>query len=296
VSTWAGKAGVSGSGGSTVDDARFNSPQGVAIGPDDLLYVTDTGNHTLRRISKAGFVATLAGQAGTPGSSDGVSALFNKPLGIAVNSNGDIFVADSQNRIIRKYVAGGVTTLAGSAGSAGSADGTAGAARFNEPTGLALDPSGNLLVGDSQNHTIRKVSPAGVVTTWAGRAAQYGHVNDVGAAARFESPWGLAADTSGNIYVADWGNASVRKVTSTGNVSSFPVGFGGLPHGVAIDASGNLLVTDPFSCVIRHITPAGVASIIAGQDDDCRVVDGNGTNARLVDPRGITLDALATSS
>ena len=296
VSTWAGKAGVAGSGGSPRSAALFNGPQGLAIGPDQSLYVADTGNHAIRRITPAGQVTKVAGFYGVPGYSDGAgsTARFNTPLGIAVNDNGDIFVADSANHTIRKIVGTTVTTMAGAAGSTGSTDGAAGAARFNTPIGLALIPSGSLLVADSMNHTIRRVDPAGTVTTWAGRPVQSGFANGTGAAARFAGPWGLATDSQGNVYVADWGNSAVRKVTPAGVVSSFTTGTGGTfrtPKGVALDADGNMIVTDSGSCVIRRVSPSNVATIIAGEPGDCRYLNGNGRSARFVSPSGITLDA-----
>jgi streptogramin lyase len=296
VSTWAGKAGVAGSGGTPRSAALFNGPQGLAIGPDQTLFISDTGNHAIRRILPTGQASKVAGLYGVRGSADGAgsTARFNTPLGIAVGSNGDIFVADSVNNTVRKIVGTTVTTIAGTPGRTGSVDGDSVNARFNTPVGLALDPSGNVLVADSMNHTIRRLSPTGVVTTWAGRAAQSGFANGTGADARFASPWGLTTDSHGNVYVADWGNSAVRKVTSAGVVSSYTVGLGGTfrtPKGVVLDAAGNMIVTDSGSCVIRRITPMNVATVIAGEPGDCRYVNGNGRNARFIAPSGITQDA-----
>jgi sugar lactone lactonase YvrE len=296
VSTWAGKAGVPGSGGTTVDDARFNRPQGVAIGPGDLLYVTDTDNHAVRRISPQGFVAKIAGEYGVTGHSDGVGGMahFRGPTGIAVNQQGEIYVADSGNNTIRRIIGTSVTTLAGMAGTWGDwKDGTGGEARFFGPTGLALQANGNLLVGDTFNDAIRRVSPDGVVISWAGKGRNIGSADGTGAEARFHTPWGLTVDAAGNIYVADWGGP-IRKVTPAGVVSSFSMGSGGawqLAAGVAVDAQGNMWVADSGSCVIRHITPDNVSTIVAGEPDDCRYQNGNGRNARFGAMRGIVIDA-----
>src|SRR6266704_7080 len=158
---------------------------------------------------------TLAGAA-TIGSADGTgsAARFANPYGVATDSSGNVYVADTDNQTIRKITpAGVVTTLAGLAGSGGSADGTGSAARFNIPFGVATDSSGNVYVADWGNHTIRKITPVGVVTTLAGLAGSFGSDNGTGSAARFNGPSGVATDSSGNVYVADYYNNTVRKST-----------------------------------------------------------------------------------
>src|ERR1035441_196004 len=144
--------------------------------------------------------STLAGQLGGTGSVDGAgsTARFNNPSGVAVDSAGNVYVADSQNKTIRKVASDGVvTTLAGSAGQAGSADGTGSAARFDYPQGVAVDSAGNVYVADTYNHTIRKVTSGGVVTTVAGSAGYYGSADGTGSAARFNNPSGVAVDSAG---------------------------------------------------------------------------------------------------
>jgi hypothetical protein len=166
--------------------------------------------------AQAPTVSTLAGLAGSYGSNDGPgsAARFYLPVGSAVDSSGNVYVADTYNHTIRKVTpAGVVTTLAGLAGTYGNADGTGSAARFNYPSGVAVDSSGNVYVADTYNHTIRKVTPAGVVTTLAGLAGTYGSADDTGSAARFNYPWGVAVDDLGNVYVADTSNYTIRKIT-----------------------------------------------------------------------------------
>ena len=156
---------------------------------------------------------TLAGQASI-GSADGTgsAARFYYPAGVATDSSGNVYVADRSNSTIRKITpAGVVTTLAGLAGYQGSADGTGSAARFYYPFGVATDSSGNVYVADTDNHTIREITPAGVVTTLAGLAGSYGSADGAGSAARFHYPYGGATDSSGNVYVADSGNNTIRK-------------------------------------------------------------------------------------
>src|SRR5207237_381812 len=141
-------------------------------------------------------------------------ARFYYPEGVATDSSGNVYVADAYNNTIRKITpAGVVTTLAGLAGSTGSADGTGSAARFSAPWGVATDSSGNVYVADTYNHTIRKITPAGVVTTLAGLARTLGRHDGPPISARFYYPEGVATDSSGNVYVADQGNSTIRKIT-----------------------------------------------------------------------------------
>src|SRR5262249_31120892 len=142
-------------------DALFNSPSGLALGPDGTLYVADSGNNTVRAIFPAGVVTTVAGSPGMAGYSDGPAhlAFFHSPTGVAVDRHGNIYVADTLNQVIRKIAGGQVSTLAGTVGIKGSADGFGPAAQFNQPSGLALDANGNLYVADGENDTIRRITP-----------------------------------------------------------------------------------------------------------------------------------------
>jgi sugar lactone lactonase YvrE len=219
VTTLAGAAGMAGSTDGTGAAAWFNGPNGVAVDSAGNVYVADFYNRTLRKITAAGVVTTLAGTAGMGGSADGMGAAarFDSPSGVAVDSAGNVYVADRGNDTIRKVTAGGVvTTLAGTAGMAGSADGTGAAARFSSPNGVAVDSAGNVYVGDTQNSTIRKITPAGVVMTVAGSAPITDGLDGTGAAARFNGPRGVAVDGAGNVYVADTYNSTIRKVTPAG--------------------------------------------------------------------------------
>ena len=178
----------------------------MAVDGSGNVYVADSGNYTIRKITPAGVVSTLAGLAGSSGSADGTgsAARFYYPTGVAVDGSGNVYVADTGNYTIRKITpAGVVSTLAGLAGSTGSADGTGSAARFYYPYGVAVDGSGNVYVADTGNYTIRKITPAGVVSTLAGTAGSSGSADGTGSAARFNYPTGVAVDGSGNVYVAD---------------------------------------------------------------------------------------------
>jgi len=272
VSTFAGQAGVQGSADGMGTNASFSNPWGLAIDSSNNLYVADTGNDTIRKITPSGAVSTLAGQAGNYGSANGTGsgALFGAPRGLVVDTNGNVYVADTSNETIRKITpAGVVTTLAGLVNSFGTADGTGNGARFNFPEGLAVDASGNVYVADSGNSSIRKVTPAGVVTTFAGFTGSGGAADGTGNTARFNTPTGIAIDTDGNIYVADNGNNAIRKVTQAGAVTTL-AGLSGnpgsadgigsavrfhFPSGVAVDASGNLFITDSQNNTIRATQP-----------------------------------------
>ena len=224
VTTFAGTANIPGSLDGVGEAARFENPFAIARDVGGNLYVADNGNHTIRRITPDGVVTTLAGKAGVVGATDGMGATarFWSPTGVAVDLQGNILVADFSNRIIRKISPLGlVTTIAGAPGNnTGSVDGVGGAARFNTPTGIAVDTRNNVYVTDSSDSTIRKINSSGSVTTLAGSPGIFGAVDDIGAAARFEGPFGIAVDSSGYLYVADDRNRSIRKVTPDGAVTT----------------------------------------------------------------------------
>ncbi|PLP97553.1 hypothetical protein CYJ10_26965 [Cupriavidus pauculus] len=267
VSTLAG-SGSSGSADGTGAAASFSYPYGVAVDASGTVYVADTFNHEIRKITSTGVVSTLAG-SGSSGSADGTgtAASFSTPFGVAVDASGNVYVADQGNQLIRKITPTGVvSTLAGS-GSLGSTDGIGTAASFNAPSGIAVDASGNVYVVDQGSHAIRKITPTGVVSTLAGSGSS-GSADGIGTAASFSSPFGVAVDASANVYVADQGSHAIRKITPAGVVSTLAgSGSGGaadgigtaasfnLPLGVAVDASGNVYVADTRNHEIRKITP-----------------------------------------
>jgi len=316
VTTLAGLAGSEGNVDGTGSAVRFYGPEGVSLDSVGNLYVADTGNNTIRKITPAEVVTTLAGLAGSSGSIDGTgsAARFNRPCGVAVGSAGNVFVADSDNNVIRKITpAAVVTTLAGLAGNSGSTDGTGSAAVFNHPQGVAVDSAGTVYVADTGNHTIRKITPAGVVTTLAGLAGSSGSADGTGGAARFSGPSGVAVDSTGNVYVADSGNCTIRKVTPAGVVTTLAGLAGGLgsadgtgsaarfyqPIGVAVDGAGNVYVADTSNNTIRMgaLTASRLANLSvrapAGTGDQTLIlgfyVGGTGSKQVLIRGVGPTL-------
>ena len=290
VSTFAG-ANSTGDADGTGTDARFNEPYDVALDAAGNMYVADTYNNKIRKITPAGVVSTLA-----------ETTSFNTPEGIAVDAAGNIYVANTANHLILKIDATteAVTTLAGS--TRGFANGTGTAAQFDGPKGIAVDASGNVYVGDARNHVIRKITPEGVVSTYAGTDGKRDYRDGIGTAAWFSNPVGIAVDASGNVYVADTDNNRIRKINATtqevttlaGTTQGFADGTGTAakfngPQGVEVDASGNLYVGDTKNHKIRKITPSGMVSTLAGSTSG--FADGEGSAAKFDYPIGIAVDA-----
>lgn len=307
TTTVAGLAGVAGTADGIGAAARFDQPTGLALDPAGNVYVTDRAQHTIRKITPAGVVSTLAGLAGTAGSTDGAAAAarFRTPFGIAVDAEGNVYVSEAGNRVIRKITSAGVvTTLAGLAGVSGNTDGAGANARFNSPGGVALDAAGNLYVVDANSHVVRKITPAGVVSTLAGFAGSPGIANGTGTVARFNNPLGIAAEPNGTLYVADTVNETIRRIATDGTVTTFAGsavagntnGTGGgarffRPQGVAVDAGGNVYVTDTANHSIRKLTPGAVSSTLAGGGGNFGSTDGDGANAMFNRPRGLGIDS-----
>lgn len=246
-------------------------------------------------------VTSFAG-SGVFGYADGpiANAQFRYPSGVAVDNAGNVYVADPFNNVVRKITsAGQVTTLAGT-GEAGLVNGPGTSARFDSPYGVAVDAQNNLYVVELNNHDVRKITPEGVVSTFAGTGVS-GDTDGPGTVAQFNNPTGVAIDPNGNVYIADQGQHKIRKITPSGVVSTFAgstVGyqdgngaaakFSG-PYSVACDAQSNVYVADRNNLRIRKITPSGEVSTIAGSGT-MGLVEGNGTAASFKSPNGIAID------
>jgi sugar lactone lactonase YvrE len=307
VGTIAGDVDLAGSADGTQGAARFTGPAGIAVDRDGNLFVADSINNTIRRVTQwEGVVTTVAGQVRVGGSADGVGnrATFNTPNGVAVDAAGNVFVADLGNTTIRKIApSGAVTTFAGHVGF-GADDGPGPAARFNFPSGVAVDLAGNAYVADTFNNTIRKITPTGAVTTLAGAAGQFGSDDGPGHAARFDFPLGIAVDRAGNVYTTS-NAATVRKITPTGvvtTIAGLSEQFGdadgpgrsarfAIPNGLAVAADGTVYVADQENSTIRKIAPDGTVTTLAGSSSLRGGIDGPGRVARFVQPAGLTMDA-----
>ncbi|MDB5096769.1 MAG: hypothetical protein JWM80_1190 [Cyanobacteria bacterium RYN_339] len=286
--------------------ARFNLPWGLACDANGNLYVADSGNHCIRKITPEGLVTTLAG-AGTAGHADGEgqAARFNYPRGVAVDAVGNVYVADTCNDRIRKITPQGVVTTLSGEGVRGFANGARAAARFNLPNGLAVDAAGWVYVADTANMQVRKVSPGGTVSTFAGEGVA-GFADGPARDARFSSPRAVAIDAAGVLYVADVGNSRVRKVARDGHV--FPLAGNGQgrlldgpgPHtsfrepcGVAVDEEGAVYVADTDNHCIRLIGPDAMVETLTGDGRGVAdYADGSAAAARFSTPTGLCIGPL----
>ena len=293
---------IAGSGNALFADgvgtqASFNQPRAIAIGSNGILYVADGNNQRIRKLDPVTReVTTLAG-TGTPGYADGAaaSASFYLPSGIAIDGSDNLYVSDYFNHRIRKIDASTlqVTTLAGS-GNGAFANGNGTAASFSYPFGIAVDASQQVYVGDESNHRVRQISSTGNVTTLAG-SGNGTFANGTGSAASFYFPQGVAVDGSGTVYVADYGNQLIRKITSSGAVTTLVANTTAqpiyAPSGIALDNNGNLYMTGASSNrVLKIVIATGQVIPLAGRLSN-GFADGTGTDAAFNYPYGVAVDA-----
>lgn len=328
VRTIAGR-GLAGFLNGTATEAQFSLASGIAVDHFGNRYVSDTGNNSIRRISRDGFVSTVAG-TGSAGDVDGAGniAQFSIPDGIAVSEDGrTLYVADSSNQVIRRIsIAVGadptqasnwvVSTIAGN-GAADYIDNNRGdLVSFNWPFGIAISPGGSVYVSELFGNRIRRLQLTGsdpsLASNWrvnlvagstAGLAGEIGSTDGHGTAARFASPSNLAVDRIGNVYVADNVNNRIRKVTPDGQVSTIAGSVSGYvdnvganarfsaPQGIAVDSAGYIYVADSGNSRIRRISPTGVVTTVAGGASGPTIDhDGRGNEAVLYLPSAIAVD------
>lgn len=311
VSTLAGQVTNAGLIDAMGTNAQFATPTGVAVDSAGNVYVADVANDVIREISPAGLVSTIAGQPHHPGSSDGTNngAQFYMPFGITLDATTNLYVTDGINETVRKLIPTGtnwvVSTIAGQVLVSGSNDGTGTNAQFNGPAGIVVSGGNTLYVADDNSHTIRKLALTGTnwtVSTFAGLAGVYGDTDGATNDARFHSPIGVTVDDIGNVYVADANNNEIRKISPTGAVSTFAGVSTGSADGpgtnalfwstaaVALDPQGNVYVADYYNCTIRKVATNGVVSTIAGLAGNMGSADGTNSNARFYYPSDIALD------
>jgi len=278
-------------------NARFRDPLGIAFDAAGTLYIADDIAQVILRMTPSGDVTAFAGLTPKFGTADGsgTSARFTFPGAIAVDGDGNTYTIDRTNVLKKITPAGVVTSIAGLANTTGSKDGTGSEARFNNPVGIAVDRrDGSVIVADTQNDTIRRVTAQGIVTTVAGKAGVSGAANGTGSAATFGGPYGVAVDGSGNIFVADTNNSRIRKITPDGVVSTFAASTGvgpslAFPTSVAVDAAGNVYVAEGFRNLIKKVTPDGKINNFVG-NVGLSFGDGIGAAAGFNYPSSIALD------
>lgn len=269
----------SGSKDGTGAAARFNAPEGIAADSAGNLYVAEPASATIRKVTPAGVVTTLAGANGAVGYADGAggAARFNGPSRVETDAQGNVYVTDTGNSVVRKISASGlVATLAGN-GTCGSADGRSASAQFCNPKGVALDQWGNLWIADTGNHTVRRIDVNGNVSTVAGSPGVCGSTNGRGDVARFCSPQDIDVDKWGNVYVVDTGNSTIRMIDTKGDVRTLAGQAGQCgsvegspsvsrlcaPSGIAVEGN-DLYIADTGNATIRRINLDNVTSTVAG--------------------------------
>jgi uncharacterized protein (TIGR03437 family) len=312
INTLAGSTSGFGGDGGPATAAKLTLPRGVAVDGLGNAYIADSDNHRIRRVSSTGIITTVAG-TGTPDfSGDGGPALLAtlyQPFAVAVDASGNFYIADTVNYRVRKVSAlGTISTIAGNQFyKYGGDGGPATAASLNSPLGLAADSAGSLYIADTQNHRVRKVSRAGIMTTVAGTGAP-GYSGDGVAAttAKLKSPKGVALDAAGNLYICDSDNHRIRKVGANGFISTLAgngsAGYSGdgvaatrsslaWPNGIALDATGNLYIADFGNGRVRMVAPAGTITTVAGNGTAGFSGDGGqATAASLTNPSGVAVD------
>jgi uncharacterized protein (TIGR03437 family) len=311
ISTVAGNGAYKFAGdGGPATSASFWQPYGVAVDAVGNLYVADRGNSRIRKVSPSGIISTVAGNGIGGYSGDGgpaTSASLFDPRGVAVDAAGNLYVADSGNQRIRKVSPSGTISTAAGGGHSDPGDGgPATSAWLGWPEGVAVDAAGNLYIADVNSYRIRNVSPSGIINTVAGNGA-WGLSGDGGPAtsAQVSQPRGVAVDAAGNLYIADFGNRRVRKVSPSGIISTAAGGGSGLgdggpatsaslawPSGVAVDAADNLYIADWGSSRIRRVSPSGIISTVAGGGSASPGDGGPATNAALGGTWGVAVDAV----
>lgn len=291
--------------------ARLSLPTSVAVDAGGNLYFADSLNYRVRKLAGS-TVSTIAGNGGISRSGDGgaaTSAQLNTPLGVAVDSAGNIYIADTFNNVVRRVASNGIISVFAGTGTAGSSGdgGAATSAQLSGPQGVAVDASGSVYIADTQNNRVRKVG-GGTISTIAGTGTG-GFAGDGGAAtaAQLKAPFSVAVDTAGNVYIAEFSNNRVRKVAVNGTISTLAgtgvSGYGGDggsatsallngPQGVAVDAAGNVYIADTANNRVRRVTPAGAIGTLAGNGVAGYDADGGQAGATQVgNPTGVAADS-----
>jgi sugar lactone lactonase YvrE len=308
-----GTNGYSGDGGQATA-AEIYAPNGLAFDAAGNLYIADSGNNLIRKVTTSGIITTFAGNGTHVFSGDGgqaTAAGIYGPTGVACDAAGNLYIADSYNFRVRKVTTSGIiTTFAGNGTNGFSGDGgQATDAGIFGPGGITFDASGNLYIADNDNSYIRKVNTAGIITTYAGNGTS-GYSGDGGQAtdAEIDSQYGICCDATGNLYIAEFDNYYIRKVSTSGIITTVAgngtgnySGDGGLataagiynPTFISCDVAGNLYIADFSNQRIREVTTAGIITTVAGNGTaGYSGYGGLATAAQIYNPGGITFDAI----
>jgi trimeric autotransporter adhesin len=304
-----GAAGSIGDGGKAIS-AQLHEPFAIAIDSAGNFFIADFLNNRIRKVSSSGIITTVAGNGYSGYGGDGgqaTSAQLNYPSGVAVDSAGSIFISDSSNNCIRRISSSGIiTTIAGNGTTGFSGDGgQATSAQLNSPNGVSVDSAGNLLIGVSINNRVRKVSPSGIITTVAGNGSGgYGGDGGLAALAQIYLPYGVAEDSAGNLFIAEFLNSRIRKVTSSGIISTVAgngtsgySGDGGAAtsamldvNGVAVDSADSIYIVGNYR--IRKVSSSGIITTIVGTGSGGYTGDGGfATSAQINSAFGAAVDS-----
>lgn len=295
------------------EHARLRSPEGIAMDTEGNLFITEYRSSIVRKINAAGEVTLFAGKVNETGFKDGQDALFDRPHGAAVDKEGNVYVCDMKNHLIRKITKNGfVSTYAGTPKISGATDGPANMAQFNQPEDLAFDSKGNLYIADSYNFTIRKITKNGIVSTLAGTTGKGAYKNGPGSVALFNKPLGICVDVFDNLYIADAdydgkepGNCLVRKIDLSGRVSTYAgvptqdrhkdgpklKAHFNRPVGIEVDMHGNIYIADTEADLIRMITKNGEVITLGGQYLQELSQEGIGEGAAFFDPQSLVISS-----
>jgi uncharacterized protein (TIGR03437 family) len=318
-----GRAGFSGDGGPAIS-AQLNEPKGLAFGPNGNLYIADSANNRVRMVDRSGVITTFAGNGsisfggGPRTHNDGgpaTNALIHLPSGVAVDKNGNVYIADTGHNLIRKVTTAGIiSTFAGDSfpgyfdkddNASDDIPPDAINSEFNKPADVAVDSSNNVYVADTSNQVVRKITPEGKIKTVAGNAAA-GYKGDDGPAtdASMIAPMALAFDSGGNMFILTNGDSRIRKVDTKGTITTvagsgtpgFNDGSGtaaqfNFPTGIAVDGSGNLYVADSLNLRIRKVTSGAVTTVAGSGAFNYSGDNGPALNAQLANPLGVAADA-----
>jgi uncharacterized protein (TIGR03437 family) len=310
-------AGFSGDYGQA-SSAELSSPSAIWVDANHNIYIADKDNDRIRVISSSGVIKTIAGSSTAEVySGDGKTAdkaSLYEPNGIAFDSSGNLYIADTGNHVVRKvdHSTNIISTVAGNNYSAYSGDGAAAtSANLSYPSSLAFDSAGNLYIADTNNDCIRKVNSSGIISTFAGMCSYPLYQGDGGPAtsAKLNKPYSIAFDAQGNLYIADTENECIRVVTTDGIINTYAGACANenasegwvdgpasearfySPSGIAIDAAGSIYVADKGNCVIRKIAPGGTVATIAGNTYPTYTAGPSGLAASLYFPLGLALDS-----